>query len=117
MRDRKVAVRYAGALLTSAKAEGVLSDVAESFASVLNVMGANENLGVFLHSPQVRTEEKKELLAKVFSGNIEPVLLHFFYLLIDKKRVENILDIGEEFADQVEKDQGVIRAKVVTDKC
>ncbi|MBU8869762.1 MAG: ATP synthase F1 subunit delta [Gemmatimonadales bacterium] len=114
MRDRKVAVRYAGALLTSAKAEGVLNDVAESFAAVLNVLNANKDLGIFLHSPQVRTQEKKELLNKVFSGNIESVLLRFFYLLIDKKRIENILDIGEEFADQVEKDQGVVRARVVT---
>lgn len=114
MRDRKVAVRYAGALLSSAKAEGVLVEVAESFAAVLDVLGANKDLGIFLHSPQVRTQEKKELLKKVFGGRIESVLLLFFYLLIDKKRIENILDIGEEFADQVEKDQGVVRARVVT---
>ena len=114
MRDRKVAVRYAGALLTSAKVDGVLIDVAESYAAVLEVLSANKDLGIFLHSPQVRTQEKKELLEKVFGGHIESVLLRFFYLLIDKKRIENIQEIGEEFADQVEKDQGVIRAKVVT---
>lgn len=114
MRDRKVAVRYAGALLTSAKAAGVLVEVAESYAAVLDLMASNKDLGIFLHSPQVRTEEKKELLGKVLGGRIEPVLLNFFSLLIDKNRIENVGDIGEEFADQVEKDQGVIRAKVVT---
>ena len=56
MRDRKVAVRYAGALLTSAKAEGVLNDVTESFAAVLETLEANKDLGIFLVSPQVRTE-------------------------------------------------------------
>ena len=114
MRDRKVAVRYAGALLTSAKAEGVLTDVAESYTAFLEVLGGHRDLVVFLYSPQVRTEEKKEMLQKVFGASIEPVLLHFFYLLLDKKRIENIRDIGEEFADQVEKDQGVVRARVVT---
>lgn len=114
MRDRKVAVRYAGALLASAKGGGVLTGVAESFAGVLQVLEANRDLKVFLYSPQVRTEEKKELLEKVFGGRIEPVLLHFIDLLIDKKRIENVADIGEEFADQVEADQGVVRARVVT---
>ena len=114
MRDRKVAVRYAGALLTSAKADGVLVEVAESYAAVLEVMANNKDLIIFLFSPQVRTQEKKELLEKVFGSRIESVLLHFFYLLIEKKRIEDIRDIGEEFADQVEKDQGVVRARVVT---
>lgn len=114
MRDRKVAVRYAGALLASAKGEGVLTEVADSYAGVMQVLEANRELVIFLYSPQVRTEEKKELLGKVFGGRIEPVLLRFFSLLIDKKRIENVLDIGEEFAAQVEADQGVVRARVVT---
>ena len=114
MRDRKVAVRYAGALLTSAKAGGVLAEVAESYVAVLEVMASSKDLVIFLFSPQVRTQEKKELLEKVLGGRIEPVLLHFFFLLIDKKRIEDIRDIGEEFAKQVEKDQGVVRARVVT---
>jgi len=114
MRDRKVAVRYAGALLSSAKGEGVLVEVAESFAGVLEVLGSQRDLKIFLNSPQVRTEEKKELLKKVLGDRIEPVLLRFFFLLIDKKRIENIEDIGEEFADQAERDQGIVRAQVVT---
>jgi F-type H+-transporting ATPase subunit delta len=114
MRDRKVAVRYAGALLNSAKGLGVLVEVAESYASMLDLMASNKDLVIFLVSPQVRTEEKKELLGKVLGGRVEPVLLHFFYLLIDKKRIENVRDIGEEFADQVERDQGVVRAQVVS---
>ena len=114
MRDRKVAVRYAGALLTSAKAGGVLAEVAESYVAVLEVMASSKDLVIFLFSPQVRTQEKKELLEKVLGGRIEPVLLHFFFLLIDKKRIEDIRDIGEEFAKQVEKDQGIVRARVVT---
>lgn len=114
MRDRKVAVRYAGALLASAREKGVLNEVADSFAGVLQVLEANRDLMIFLHSPQVRTEEKKELLGKVFGSRIEPVLLNFFSLLIDKKRIENIRDIGVEFAAQVEAAQGVVRARVVT---
>ncbi len=114
MRDRKVATRYAEALLTSAKAEGVLTDVADSFAAVLEVIQSNPELVVFMDSPQVREAEKKELLQKVFGGRIEKVLLNFFYLLLDRNRIENTQDIAEVFADLVEQDLGVVRARVVT---
>lgn len=114
MRDRKVATRYAEALLISAKAEGVLSGVADSFAAVLEVTAENDNLRIFMDSPQVRTEEKKELLQKVFGEKIEKILLNFFFLLLDRNRIENTRDIGEVFADLVEADMGIIRAQVVT---
>jgi F-type H+-transporting ATPase subunit delta len=114
MRDRKVATRYAEALLISAKEAGVLQQVAESYAAVLDIVQGNRDLVTFMDSPQVRVEEKKELLQKVFGGKIEPVLLNFFLLLIDRNRIENTRDIGEVFAELVEEDMGVVRAKVVT---
>ncbi len=114
MRDRKVATRYAGALLSSAKAQGKLEGVAESYASVMEVIAGNPQLVIFMNSPQVATQEKKDLLKSVFGEKIEPVLLHFFDLLIDKNRIENARDIGEEFANQVEDEMGVMRAQVVT---
>jgi len=114
MRDRKVATRYAEALLESARAVGAVDGVAESFVGVLETVKDNMSLRVFMDSPQVRTEEKKELLQKVFGGNIEPVLLNFFFLLIDKNRIENTRDIGEVFAELVETERGIVRAQVVT---
>lgn len=114
MRDRKVAARYAGALMISALAEGNLTAVAESYAAVLATSEGNQNLRIFMDSPQVDNQEKKDLLKAVFGGKIEDVLLHFFYLLIDKNRIENAADIGEEFAAMVEQHEGVVRAQVVT---
>ena len=114
MRDRKVATRYAEALLDTSRDAGVLDVVAESFSAVLGAVKDNHTLRIFMDSPQVRTEEKKELLERVFGGKIEPVLLTFFYLLIDKHRIENIRDIGEVFAELVEDEQGYLRAQVVT---
>jgi len=114
MRDRKVATRYAEALLLSAKQEGVLAGVADSYAAVLAVIDGNRDLVTFLDSPQVREQEKKELLSKIFGARIEPVLLNFFLLLIDRNRIHSTRDIGTVFAELVEKDMGVIRAEVVT---
>ncbi|PID79032.1 ATP synthase F1 subunit delta [bacterium DOLZORAL124_64_63] len=114
MRDRKVAGRYAGALMTSALAENNLGEVAESYAAVMTVVEEHPDLVVFLGSPQVAEEDKKKLLAKVFGDKVEKILLHFFYLLVDKNRIGNLRDIGEAFAEMVEEHQGVVHARVVT---
>lgn len=114
MRDRRVATRYAGALLASSRDQGVLAGVAESYAAVLHLAAGNRDLRIFLDSPQVAEREKKELLQQVLGGRIEDVLLRFFFLLIDKNRIEHVQDIGEAFAELVEKEEGVVRARVVT---
>ncbi len=114
MRDRKVAARYAGALLSSAKSGGVLEGVAESYAGLLDVVASNASLAVFMDSPQVPVKEKKELLKTVLGEKVEPVFMNFLSLLIDKNRIENLQDIGEEFADLVEEDLGLMRAHVIT---
>ena len=114
MRDRKVATRYAGALMTSALAEGNLVEVSESYAALISVVKNSLDLRTFMDSPQVADEEKQDLLKNIFGDKIEKVLLHFLYLLIDKNRIENFRDIGEEFAAMVEEHQGVVRAQVTT---
>jgi len=114
MRDRGVAARYAGALFMSAKAENLLSEVAESYASIDEVMEANRDLVTFLESPQVADDEKRQLVTTVFGTRVEPLLVSYFKLLIDKNRIEFFQDIGEEFAALVEKEQGYARAVVTT---
>ena len=114
MRDRQVATRYAEALLESSKKAGVLNEVAESLVGVMDVAADNPDLVIFMDSPQVREQEKKKLLQDVFGEKIEPVLLNFFFLLIDRNRIENTRDIAEVFADLVEIENGITRATVLT---
>lgn len=116
MRDRRVAARYARALLTAAQQPpGVdLPALAESYAAVRAVMVAHPSLPVFLEGPQVAEDEKKKLLDAVFGSRLEPILLRFFHLLIDKNRIEYLQEIGVEFASQVEMAQGLTRAVVTT---
>jgi F-type H+-transporting ATPase subunit delta len=114
MRDLKVAVRYAGALLASAREAGVVDGVADSYAAMCEVFAAHRDLVTFMDSPQVAEQEKKDLVASVFGEQVEPVLLHFVHLLVDKNRIESFQDIGEEFARLVEIERGVVRARVIT---
>ncbi len=114
MRDRKVATRYAQALLDAAKRESVLGSVAESYAAVAAAFKGRSDLGIFMESPQVATQEKHKLIDDVLTDRVESIFLRFLHLLIDKNRIEYFRDIGEEFASLVEREQGIQRAEVIT---
>ena len=114
MRDRSVATRYAEALLEAAKEVGIVDSLAESFDGLMQQMAANRDLQVFLHAPQIPERDKKALLGRVLGGHVEPMLLHFFELLLDKGRIEYARDIQREFATLVETARGVQRAVVTT---
>jgi F-type H+-transporting ATPase subunit delta len=114
MRDRNVAVRYAQALLEVCVEQQLVDGVAESFDSLMETMAGTPGLRVFLQSPQVRTQEKKELLRNVLGGKVESLLLDFLELLIDKDRLMHVRDIHEEFQALVERHRGLQRATVVT---
>jgi F-type H+-transporting ATPase subunit delta len=114
VRDRNVALRYAQALLEVCVERGEVDGVSESFDGMMAAMTGLPDLRVFLQSPQVRTQEKKELLRNVLGGKVEPVLLDFVELLIDKDRLLHVGDIHEEFQTLVERHRGLQRATVVT---
>jgi F-type H+-transporting ATPase subunit delta len=114
MRNRGVATRYAQALLDTSRKAGVLEGVAESFAAVAALYAERPELESFLEGPQVADREKEQLLDNVFGGQIEPVLLHFFHLLLAKGRIEHLADIQTAFQELVEVDQGFVRVRVVT---
>jgi len=114
MRNRGVATRYAQALLDTSRKAGVLDGVAESYAAVVQAIEQKPELTIFLEGPQVSDQEKEQLLDNVFGQKVEPVLLHFFHLLLAKGRIEHLSDIQAAFQLLVEIDLGYVRAGVVT---
>ncbi|MBT4292201.1 ATP synthase F1 subunit delta [bacterium] len=114
MRNRKIATRYGNALLDSTIVQECMVPVAQSYRAVAEIMDTHPELVHFLEGPQVTEQEKKELLKSLFGEQIEELLLNFFYLLIDRNRVEFLRDIEHEFALLVEIEQGQTRVLVTT---
>jgi F-type H+-transporting ATPase subunit delta len=114
MRDPKVAIRYAGALLNAAREVGQVEEIAESYADLRETLRGHVELATFLESPQVTTREKHELLENLLSGRVEPLLVNFVLLLLEKDRIFFFGDICEQYALLVEKERGYRRAVVTT---
>jgi len=81
-----LARRYAVALFHLAVEKDRLDRIKDEFQVLCDLIGANEKFRYFLHSPKMDREEKKRVIDSIFGGRISKTLLHFLFLLLDKKR-------------------------------
>lgn len=86
-KDTLIADRYSAALVEIAK-EGKLtySKISENLNLVLEILNQSKDLGEFLSNPLVSVDNKKEVIEKVFSNEIDGLIVNFLKLLVDKNR-------------------------------
>jgi len=114
-RDVTIARRYAQALFLAARKKDAVDRVAQDLASVSKADAAmNDRLRLFLEAPQVPTDQKIEVVEKGLGPSVHRLVIEFFKLIINKKRLFRMRDIAEEFGRLVEEHQGIVRARVTS---
>jgi F-type H+-transporting ATPase subunit delta len=114
VRDRRVSLRYARSLLDVAVDRDLVDEVEESLRGVVEIVRSHSELRLFLKNPQVPRSQKKQLLGNVFTGRLEPLVLQFLQLVVDKDRINHLSAIQGAFTTLVEQHKGLQRARVVT---
>jgi F-type H+-transporting ATPase subunit delta len=111
MRDRKLATRYARALL-GALATPAEQDLADAFLSALsNSMKTNAELRSFLLDPARPTSSKRSLLESLCkSRGVPDRVTTFLGMIVDKARLANLPSIAERFHLERESKQGIVSA-------
>jgi F-type H+-transporting ATPase subunit delta len=111
MRDRKLATRYARALL------GALPDAAEQnladefLAALADAVKANTNLHGFLINPATPASSKKSFLERLCAvSGVPKRVTTFLDLMVDHARLANLSSIAEVFHLELESAQGTVSA-------
>jgi F-type H+-transporting ATPase subunit delta len=88
----------------------VLADTEE----LLKLFAPNSRFRTFIEGPQIPTENKDQLLAKVLKGKVHDLAYQTLMVLLHKGRIEYLQPILERFRVLVEREQGIYEAKVST---
>src|SRR5690242_1629473 len=86
---------YAQALFEAGKDKGKLDSLQSQLAQFTDAVDRNRELQVFLFSPYLSSNDKKEGLRRAIS-DAEPELMNFLELLVDKHRMPEIFRIRRE---------------------
>ncbi|MFM7574520.1 MAG: ATP synthase F1 subunit delta [Snowella sp.] len=83
----QIAEPYAQALMSLAESRGMVEVIGESIRSLAELLESSPDLRDFIASPVVQDDNKKAVLKRVLGSEINPFLLNFLMLLVDKRRI------------------------------
>lgn len=111
MSQSVAAKRYAQALFELAQKTGQTGPIQAELLELKTVFQANNELGQLLESPKLSTDKKKQLLTDLFKG-ANPLILNTLAVLLDKKRINEVMNLVDEFHAFANSAAGVAEAKV-----
>ncbi|WP_342470312.1 F0F1 ATP synthase subunit delta [Ureibacillus sp. FSL K6-3587] len=111
MSNYTVAKRYAEALFSVAQKQNVVDEVNQDLQEIAKVIKENKDFLTVLTNPKFSSDRKKQIVSELFNG-VNPVLLNTLQLLVDKKRVNELINIAEAFKALAADAQGTAEATV-----
>jgi len=112
VRDETVARNYAGTLFELARRHGDVTGYEEAIESVARILDENPEVRLFLETPRIADEEKKEVVRSVFGEALPRPLVNFLLITIDKRRQRLLRDIAREFRALVDEHEGRTHVEV-----
>jgi F-type H+-transporting ATPase subunit delta len=107
MQDTVVARKYARALFAEAKTHNQILHCQEGLDEFVRVLRLRGALRDVLTHPFIAPDEKKRLIHSVLGKWETPLLERFCYLLVGKHRFGMILNIVQEYQEEVDRYQKV----------
>ena len=109
----RAAIRYAKALLSLAKDQNVAEAVNKDMELITKTISDNHELELLLKNAIVKSEDKKAILSKVFTGlNSDSVSL--LNLLIENKRIDILGEVASKYTSLYDDYIGKEVATVIT---
>lgn len=111
--ERGIAKRYAKALFDLASSKEDLIRWKEGLNRLLQFLDALPELELMLKNPEVKESAKEALLKKCLSES-DTILIRFFLLLLENKRLNTLIPIVREFYRLTAEAAGIVEARVIT---
>jgi F-type H+-transporting ATPase subunit delta len=89
---------YAEALFAAGEDKGKINQLQEQLAQFADAVDGDRELQVFLFSPYLSSQDKKEGLGRAVTG-AEPEFVNFLELLVEKGRMPEVFRIRREYEE------------------
>ena len=114
MRNSRVTIRYAKALLQLAIEQNILEQSYADMVLLDSVFKQNKDLSLLLKSPIVKTDQKLRIFKQIFESKIGEVSMAFINIITNKKRESLLALISSSFISLYKSHKKIETASVTT---
>ena len=114
MAELAVDLTYGTALIEAARETDQEERILEEGMQIADILKAEPDFRKFISYPGISAEEKKDVIRSVFEGKISTELLHFLYVLVDKRRTGRFESIMQVYKKLLEEEEGVLYGTVLS---
>lgn len=110
-----IADRYSNALVNLAQ-EGKLTygKISSDLISIKDVLTKSKDLDECLKNPVISVEAKKEIIDKVFSNDLDALIINFLKVLVDKNRFDAFDEVLQSFNKALDDINNISRVTVTS---
>lgn len=114
-KDILIADRYSDALVEIAK-DGKLTytKISTDLELVKEILNQSKDLDEFLTNPLISVENKKEIIDKVFTNEIDVLILNFLKVLVDKNRFYVFGEVLDSYNKSLDNINNISRISVTS---
>ena len=109
-----VAKRYALALFEAGEDLDKINDFKDELEFLKTVLEDEKDLIILLSHPRIKKEEKKDLISRIFKDRLSLELVNLLYVLVDKRRESNILDIIQKYMELYNEHENIVKVVAMT---
>ena len=110
----KAALPYAEALFDSSQSMQLVDETSKDLSLILQNLNQSAHLKSFLDNPLLQAELKRNVLSRLFEGQVRIHVLNFLRILVDRRRISLLSSVIELYTDLVNKSQLILLAEVST---
>jgi len=113
--DTTISKRYAKALVEIAQEQNALDKYAGDLDSLSKLVEESRDFREILTNPVFTRDDKKKIAGPVLKKmGADPMVINFVYLLIDRKRIDQLTGIEKAFRAKVDEIRGITRGQIIS---
>jgi len=113
--DTTLAKRYAKALVDIGREQNALDTYGEDLAAVTEMVEGSKEFREILINPVFTKDDKKQIAQQILEyAGTDKMVANFIYVLIDRKRIDQLSGIEKAFREQVDTIRGITRGEVIS---
>ena len=94
-----LAKKYGRAIYEIAAEQHCLEQTEEDLRLIADTIGKSKELGEILNHPLLAKDVKKDTINKLFADKVQPIVLQFCYVVIDKGRIADFAAMADVYAN------------------